>query len=226
MTQAKINQIQIPVNEIFLTGDLAIPAKPKGMIIFSHGSGSNRMSPRNRFVAGVMQNAGFVTLLFDLLTKEEDLDVKNRFDIDLLTERLISVTQWIKNHTEFGQWHTGYFGASTGAASAVRAAARLGVDIVEAVVSRGGRPDLASDLLDSVECPVLLIVGAKDDAVFELNRQAMEKLKSIKALITIPGATHLFEEEGAMDQVADQAGSWFEKYLYKKHLEIDKDFIV
>lgn len=225
MSQTKENQIQIPVNDVILSGVLAIPAQPKGMIIFSHGSGSSRMSPRNMFVAGVMQNDGYVTLLFDLLTQEEDQDVHNRFNIKLLTERLTAVTKWINAHPEYGQWHTGFFGASTGAASAIRAAERLGPDVIEAVVSRGGRPDLASEILDSVQCPVLFIVGGKDDAVLELNRQALEELKCIKALIKISGATHLFEEKGALEQVAEHARSWFDKYIYKKHIEIDKNYI-
>jgi dienelactone hydrolase len=185
-------------------------------VIFAHGSGSSRNSPRNRFVAGVLQEAGLATLLFDLLTpKEEAIDSVSghlRFDIDFLARRLIGAIDWIARNKDTQSLAIGCFGASTGAAAALVAAAER-PQTVKAVVSRGGRPDLATSSLPRVKAPVLLIVGGLDTQVIELNRQAMEQLSSVKELALVPGATHLFEEQGTLPQVADLAAAWFVKYL-------------
>jgi len=199
-----------------LEGNLAIPKKAKGIVIFAHGSGSSRNSPRNRFVAGVLQEAGLATLLFDLLTpKEESLDSISghlRFDIDFLARRLIGAVDWTARNKDTQSLAIGCFGASTGAAAALVAAAER-PQTVKAVVSRGGRPDLAASSLSRVQAPVLLIIGGLDTQVIELNRQAMERLTSFKELSIVPGATHLFEEQGTLPQVADLAAAWFVKYL-------------
>ncbi len=204
--------VNIMVDSITLPGMLALPEKATGIVIFAHGSGSSRFSPRNRFVAGVLQKAELGTLLFDLLTREEDQVYENRFNIELITERLVKATEWLAQQEEAKGLAFGYFGASTGAAAALKAAARLDKRI-KAVVSRGGRPDLAMDVLPQVESPTLLIVGAFDEAVLDLNRQALEKLKAVKHLEIIPGATHLFEEPGTLEQAAEAAGAWFKKHL-------------
>lgn len=208
-------EINIPADGVTLKGDLHVPDDPKGLVIFSHGSGSSRLSPRNRFVAGTLQANNFATLLFDLLTTKEDLQYERRFDIDLLTQRLIAVTRWIRNKPEYAHWHIGYFGASTGAASALSAAASLGYQIVKAVVSRGGRPDMATKNLQKVESPTLLIVGQLDPEVIRLNDEAYSKMKCTKELQIISGATHLFEEPGKLEQVTRLANDWFIKYLYQ-----------
>lgn len=205
-------EVSIMADSVVLPGTLALPEKAPGIVIFAHGSGSSRFSPRNRYVAQVLQKAGIGTLLFDLLTREEDLVYENRFNIDLITERLVQATEWLDRQPEAQGLAFGYFGASTGAAAALKAAARLGPRL-KAVVSRGGRPDLAMEVLDRVECPTLLIVGGFDEPVLSLNRRALEKLKGVKHLEIIPGATHLFEEPGALEQVAETAASWFKKYL-------------
>ncbi|MDI6853877.1 MAG: dienelactone hydrolase family protein [Deltaproteobacteria bacterium] len=204
--------VSIRVDSITLPGMLTLPEKAAGIVIFAHGSGSSRFSPRNRFVAEVLQNAALGTLLFDLLTREEDEIYENRFNIELITERLVKATEWLARQEEAKDLAFGYFGASTGAAAALKAAARLG-NRIKAVVSRGGRPDLAMHILDQVESPTLLIVGAHDEAVLDLNRQALEKLKAVKHLEIIPGATHLFEEPGTLEQAAQTAVSWFTRHL-------------
>ena len=209
-------EVEIPFGNISLTGDLIIPTGADSIILFAHGSGSSRHSSRNRFVARVLQDAGFATLLFDLLTRKEDEDYAKRFQIDLLTERLIGATSWIENRPEF-DLNIGYFGASTGAAATLEAAARLG-DVIGAVVSRGGRPDLAIFNLPLVKSPTSLIVGGLDHQVIELNQKAYKALDVEKELVIIEGATHLFEEPGTLEQVADHAAKWFRRHL--KHVAV------
>lgn len=204
--------IQIPIDSIKLEGNLVIPDGAKAIILFSHGSGSSRLSPRNNFVAEVLQKAGIATLLFDLLTEEEDEVYETRFNIPLLTKRLEAVTKWLIKQDDVKGLNIGYFGASTGAASALEAAAVLD-DKIQAVVSRGGRPDLAMDLLPDVKAPTLLIVGGNDGPVIEMNESALEKLECEKKLHIVPGATHLFEEAGALEEVAKLASNWFQKHL-------------
>jgi dienelactone hydrolase len=218
-------ELQIPVDDVTLKGDVGLPENAKGLIIFSHGSGSSRLSPRNRFVASSLKESGFGTLLFDLLTPYEDQNYEMRFNIELLTNRLVSVTRWMKNQEEFKRLNIGYFGASTGAASALRAAAVLGSDIIKAVVSRGGRPDLAEEKLKSVKSPTLLLVGGLDTKVIKLNEQAFEKMNCKKELTIIPGASHLFEETGKLEEVTRQANDWFLKYIYRYQKDVEKDFI-
>lgn len=204
---AFFSEISLPVDGVRLTGDLCMPDGAKSLVIFSHGSGSSRLSPRNQKVAAYLQKKGIATLLFDLLTPEEDLDVTNRFDIDLLTKRLILVTKWLEEFSTTKGVALGYFGASTGSASAFMAAAKL--PQIFAVVSRGGRPDLAATDLSKIKTPVQLIVGSKDEDVLDLNRMAFDKMRCKKELAIVPGATHLFEEEGCMDKVAELAYGWF-----------------
>ena len=193
--------VKIPVNGIELEGMLVVPRHAKGVVLFAHGSGSSRLSPRNTFVANNLHESGIATLLMDLLTKEEDIAYGNRFDIDLLTWRLERATQWVMEQPRCSALDVGYFGASTGAAAALNAAATLG-SAIGAVVSRGGRPDLALPALANVQSPTLLIVGSLDDVVIELNRQAYENLQAEKHLAIVDGATHLFEEPGALHEVA------------------------
>lgn len=204
-------EIQIPLIEARLTGDLTIPAGAEAIVIFSHGSGSSRKSARNQMVARRLQEHKMGTLLFDLLTEEEDKNYYNRFNIELLTKRLVAVTKWLSGQKEAKNYRFGYFGASTGAASALKAAALLPQTC--AVVSRGGRPDLALDALGKVKAPVLLLVGSLDYDVIQLNEVAYEYLECEKKLKIIDGASHLFEEAGKLDLVADEAIEWFEKYL-------------
>ena len=204
--------VAIPVNGIKLDGMLVVPVRAKGVVLFVHGSGSSRLSPRNNLVAGNLNEAGYGTLLIDLLTKQEDATYENRFDIDLLTWRLERVTQWLMEEPHCSALDIGYFGASTGAAAALNAAATLG-SAIGAVVSRGGRPDLAMDALPNVQSPTLLIVGGMDEVVIELNRQAYEKLQAKKHLAIVEGATHLFEEPGTLQEVAHLAAAWFSRYL-------------
>jgi putative phosphoribosyl transferase len=209
-------QARIPAGDAVLDGDLVVPSGASGIAVFAHGSGSSRHSPRNRSVARVIREAGVGSLLFDLLTREEEsVDVftrRLRFDIELLTRRLIEATRWLASQEETRNLRVGYFGSSTGAAAALMAAARLG-DEIGAVVSRGGRPDLAGDALPLVKAPTLLIVGGHDETVIELNQDAYARLRCEKELKVIPGATHLFEEPGALEQVADLAAAWFKKRL-------------
>ncbi len=197
-------------------GNLTIPKKAKGIVVFVHGSGSSRKSPRNRYVASILQEAGLATLLFDLLTSvEEKTDAITghlRFDIDFLSRRLMETLDWITHNKETHNLNIGCFGASTGAAAALAAAAGR-PDIVKAVVARGGRPDLAEGRLGEVKAPTLLIVGELDTHVLELNRQAMLKMNCINELALIPKATHLFEEQGTLPQAAHLAAGWFKKYL-------------
>ncbi|HKJ72387.1 MAG TPA: dienelactone hydrolase family protein [Gammaproteobacteria bacterium] len=204
--------VQIPVGGASLEGELASPAAPSGLVVFVHGSGSSRFSPRNNYVAGVLRDAGFATFLFDLLTESEDRVYANRFDIDLLIRRLVTVVRWLAAKREVGGLPVGLFGASTGAAAALGGAAELG-DAVQAVVSRGGRPDLAMAHLAQVAVPTLLIVGGLDTQVIELNRSAYEHLGGPAHLEIVPGATHLFEEEGKLEQVAELAADWFRQHL-------------
>ena len=206
--------VTIPDGKVRLPGSLEIPEGATGVVLFAHGSGSSRLSPRNNYVAEVLRQHGLGTLLMDLMTPEEDLVYERRFDIDLLTRRLIAATKWLQERDETRQLAIGYFGASTGAAAAIQAAAAQN-KLIRAIVSRGGRPDLASPYLDKVNSPTLLIVGGHDDIVIELNQQAYEKITAVKELEIIPGATHLFEEPGALENVAKLAAGWFGKYLVK-----------
>jgi alpha/beta superfamily hydrolase len=204
-------QVSIPVSNVILKGELYIPSKAKAIIVFSHGSGSSRLSKRNQMVAKYLQEKNFGTLLFDLLTEQEDLHYHNRFDINLLTKRLAGATEWLERLPAARDCRIGYFGASTGAASALKAASIL--PNISVVVSRGGRPDLAMDDLQNVEAPTLLIVGSLDYDVLQLNKKAFSKLKCKKKLEVVEGATHLFEEQGTMEKVCELAEAWFEKYL-------------
>lgn len=205
-------EISIPAGGVKLDGELIIPEGARGLVIFSHGSGSSRHSPRNRFVAERLHQEKMATLLFDLLTEDEDEFRKNRFDIELLTTRLQKVTHWISQQNETHLLPIGYFGASTGAASALKSAARWG-DKIKAVVSRGGRPDLAIDEMANLSAATLLIVGGEDHHVIELNEQAYGHIQAPKSLEIIPGAGHLFEEEGTLEQAADLAASWYRQKL-------------
>jgi pimeloyl-ACP methyl ester carboxylesterase len=197
---------------IALEGDLEVPERARGIVLFAHGSGSSRLSPRNQFVARVLREAGLGTLLFDLLTPREDAVYETRFDIDLLAQRLAAATAWMTRQPVAASLGVGYFGASTGAAAALIAAAELGPSIA-AVVSRGGRPDLAEAALSRVTAPTLLIVGGLDDVVIDLNRQAYAGLRSEKRLVIVPGATHLFEEPGTLEEAARLAADWFLQWL-------------
>lgn len=197
---------------VHLGADLWLPAQPSGLVVFVHGSGSSRLSPRNQAVAHALQQQGMATLLFDLLTTAEDADYRRRFDIPLLASRVEATRRWVADDAALQALPVGYFGASTGAAAALVAAAHA-PDGVQAIVSRGGRPDLAAGALARVEAPTLLIVGGDDMEVLELNRQALARLHCDKALEVVPGATHLFEEAGALEQVTTLAGDWFARHL-------------
>jgi putative phosphoribosyl transferase len=208
--------VHMSVGSVTLEGDMAIPPLAGSIILFAHGSGSSRFSSRNKYVARRLQDEGLATLLFDLLTSDEErLDSYNmqlRFDIDLLAERLSGATRWVKTQKETEKMAIGYFGASTGAAAAL-IDENDHQDIVQAIVSRGGRPDMAGSALGLVRAPTLFIVGGEDDQVIMLNKQAVEYVKATKKLVIIPGATHLFEEPGALESVADLASIWFLQYL-------------
>lgn len=204
--------VTIKINAVTLEGTLGLPEQAKGVVLFAHGSGSSRLSPRNTYVARILQQAGIGTLLFDLLTKEEDRIYEQRFDIDLLAVRLVVATRWLREHQELKGAALGYFGASTGAAAALQGASMLGA-VIKAVVSRGGRPDLAIPYLDKVVSPTLLIVGERDEQVLQLNKQALAHLVVEKELSVVPGATHLFEEPGTLEQAANLAKNWFIRYL-------------
>jgi dienelactone hydrolase len=200
--------VEIRVDGVTLEGILALPENARGLVVFAHGSGSSRLSPRNRFVASVLHDEGIGTLLFDLLTIQEDDIYENRFDIPLLTDRLKSATRWVRGLRETAGLDLGYFGASTGTAVALESAAEFGKEI-RAIVSRGGRPDLALHVLGKVTAPTLLIVGGNDYGVIELNRKAYDAMKAEKQLIIVPGATHLFEEPGTLEEAAQRAAEWF-----------------
>jgi putative phosphoribosyl transferase len=214
-----MTEVHITTGRAALSGNLTIPENSEALVLFAHGSGSSRHSPRNQFVARTLNHAGLGTLLFDLLTPEEEaLDIhtrEHRFNIDLLAERLVRATKWIRQQDEARDLHIGYFGSSTGGAAALVAAAELPYD-VGAVVSRGGRPDLAGDALPKVQVPTLLIVGGNDDIVIELNEMARDQMRCEVKLEIIPGATHLFEEPGALEQVAKMASDWFSLHLSRK----------
>jgi len=218
----KVNQIketiQIPIREIELEGELIIPSDAKGIVLFAHGSGSSRFSPRNQLVASYLRELHLGTFLIDLLTAEEekiDLITREiRFDVELLANRLMEITQWLLRDKRGQFLPIGYFGSSTGAAAALIAAAKM-EKTLSAVVSRGGRPDLASRFLPQVQTPTLLIVGGADRGVIELNEEAFDLLSAFKKIEIIPDATHLFEEPGALETVANLAGKWFLQYLSK-----------
>lgn len=207
--------VQIPVGPVLLRGELCLPSADSSVVVFAHGSGSSRHSGRNRVVAAALRDAGLGTLLFDLLSEEEEAAERHtrhlRFDIPLLTDRLIRATDWLRSACG-REVDVGYFGASTGAAAALRAAA-LACEGVRAVVSRGGRPDLAGDLLSAVRAPTLLIVGGADAGVIELNREAAAQLRCTQAFEIVPGASHLFEEAGALEAVSELATGWFARWL-------------
>ena len=208
-----IESVRIAIGKDHLEGELGIPPDAQGIVLFAHGSGSSRHSPRNQFVARTIRESGTGTLLFDLLTRVEDnLTARLRFDIGLLARRLVEVTRWLAKNPETQRYGVGYFGSSTGGGAALLAAAELGKDI-DAVVSRGGRPDLAGDALPRVQSPTLLIVGGHDDVVIQLNKEALAKLRCERELKIIPGATHLFEEPGALEEVARLAADWFRRHL-------------
>jgi dienelactone hydrolase len=208
--------IQIPEGEVTLDGNLVIPPSARAIVLFAHGSGSSRHSPRNRFVAQVLQSAGLATLLMDLLTLEEErADAATghlRFDIGLLAARLVAASEWLASAPETHDLRQGYFGASTGAGAALVAAARL-PDLVHAVVSRGGRPDLAGEALPQVRAPTLLLVGGNDVPVIAMNRDAMARMRAPVELEIIPGATHLFEEPGALEAIAARSRDWLVTHL-------------
>jgi putative phosphoribosyl transferase len=204
--------VNIPINSIQLEGELAIPPNAKGLVIFAHGSGSSRLSPRNIFVAQKLQKGGLATLLVDLLSEAEDADYQSRFDIPLLAERLTAITDWVVHNQRTEYLLVGYFGASTGASAAMMAA--IGAeDTVKAMVSRGGRVDLAYETAETLKVPTLLIVGQEDYGVREANEEVFLKLKCEKKLAVIPKATHLFEEPGTLERAADLASAWFREYL-------------
>ena len=214
--EIKVDTVRIPDRSALLEGDLHIPDRAIGLVIFAHGSGSSRFSPRNRQVAEALGRAGCATLLLDLLTREEEaIDLRTReyrFDIQRLARRVVAAADWASHHPDVREMNVGYFGASTGAAAALIAAAER-PDVSAAVVSRGGRPDLAGDALGSVQAPTLLIVGGDDQPVIELNEQAKRRMHAVARLEIVAGATHLFEEHGALEQVERLAADWFQQYL-------------
>ncbi len=211
-------EVVITADSVNLEGTLTVPKGAGGVVIFAHGSGSSRLSPRNNYVASVMHREGIGTLLFDLLTDSEDEMYERRFDIDLLTRRLVAATLWLKKRPEALGLRIGYFGASTGAAAAFKAAAVLGTTI-SAMVSRGGRADMASPVLSEVRVPTLLIVGGKDYPVILLNQQAYVELRGEKDMVIVSGASHLFEEPGTLEEVARLAAQWFKRYLKSRSQE-------
>ncbi len=210
--------VEIPLGSVTLYGNLALPREPAGVVLFVHGSVGGRHSRRNRYVARLLNEAKLATLLVDLLTvEEEEIDLRTgllRFNIRLLAERIVGATDWLAQSPDIKELRIGYFGASTGAAAALEAAT-MRADLIRAIVSRGGRPDLAGTALTLVRAPTLLIVGGNDLEVLELNREALKQLRSEKKLALVPGATHLFEEPGALDDVASWARMWFMRYLPK-----------
>lgn len=214
--ELKSKEIWVASGSINLQGNLTMPETARGIVLFAHGSGSSRHSPRNRYVAEVLNQAGFTTLLFDLLTPDEEQTDKEtgnlRFNVNFLAERLVDATEWVAQNLDIQNLKIGYFGASTGAAAALMAAAQF-PQAVGAVVSRGGRPDLAESSLPNVQAPTLFIVGENDTEVIDLNRKALAQLPGEKKLEIVPGATHLFEEPGALEEVAKLACQWFEQHL-------------
>lgn len=212
MTTTREHNVHIATGKLVLEGILGLPPDQRGVVVFAHGSGSGRLSPRNNFVARHLQRDGLATLLLDLLTEEEAQDRRKVFNIGLLADRLLLAKDWIKTEPRTHNLPIGYFGASTGAGAALQAAAREPSNI-KAVVSRGGRPDLAEPYLPSVTAPTLLIVGGHDEPVIKMNQEAYDLLTCEKKLVIVPGATHLFEEPGTLEQVAEQAGRWFVRYL-------------
>jgi putative phosphoribosyl transferase len=218
MNYGQQQKLEIKVDDVGLQGHLAIPDNASALVVFSHGSGSSRFSPRNNFVAQQLQRWGLATFLFDLLTPEEDKMLSQRFNIDLLSKRLVAVTRSLATLRQIKGLAIGYFGASTGAASALVAASVL-PDTISAIVSRGGRPDLVMDRLPEVKAPTLFIVGEHDSDVIVLNQEAFEKVQAIKRLEIVKGATHLFEEPGALEEVAQMSREWFTQYLTSQNLE-------
>jgi alpha-beta hydrolase superfamily lysophospholipase len=213
MSEAFDKLVHIPADNVHIEGMLELPANARGIVLFAHGSGSSRHSPRNNYVARILHSGGMGTLLMDLLTSEEDMDYQVRFDIPLLTHRLLAATHWLQTEQQVKHLPIAYFGASTGAAAALQAAAVLG-NKIKAVVSRGGRPDLAGvDDLSMVISPTLLLIGGLDDVVIELNQEAYSHMHCTKHISIIPGATHLFEEPGTLETVASLASDWFKQYL-------------
>lgn len=210
------NLVSISIEDIYLEGNLEIPQGARGIVLFAHGSGSSRLSPRNKYVASVLNKAGLATLLFDLLTREEEIiDIQTaefRFNIELLARRLVGATDWVVKNPTTKNLRIGYFGASTGAAAAL-IADTLRPNVVYAIVSRGGRPDLAAQVLSKVKAPTLLIVGGYDEPVIRLNEEALEQISAAKELAIVPGATHLFEEPGMLEEVARLAKDWFLRHL-------------
>lgn len=220
LTHLREHAVLIPCPDAKLHGNLSIPSGAIGLVIFAHGSGSSRFSPRNRMVAAKLHERKLATLLFDLLTHEEassDVTGARRFDIPLLTQRLVAVTRWAQQEESTGDLEIGYFGASTGAAAALSAAARI--PEIRAVVSRGGRTDLAGDAISRVEAPTLLVVGELDYPVIGWNEESFRRLECVKSIARVTGATHLFQEENALEQVAELAASWFERHLPKAQQE-------
>jgi putative phosphoribosyl transferase len=217
-----MSEVQIQAGRAVLSGNLQIPEGATALVLFAHGSGSSRYSPRNQFVARTLNDAGLATLLFDLLTQEEEaIDLRtreHRFNIGLLAERLVHATKWAKQQERTRDLRIGYFGSSTGGGAALAAAAEIPED-AGAVVSRGGRPDLAGDALPKVQAPTLLIVGGNDDVVIELNEMARDQMRCEVKLEIVPGATHLFEEPGALEKVAKLASDWFSRHLSRANDE-------
>lgn len=215
MQEAFEKIVHIPADNVHIEGMLDLPDNAQGLVLFAHGSGSSRHSPRNNYVAQVLRNHDIGTLLMDLLTPEEDMDYQTRFDIPLLTRRLLAATHWIKTERHVRHLPIGYFGASTGAAAALQAAAACSEEI-SAVVSRGGRPDMAGTHdLKQIKCPTLLLVGGLDDVVIKLNQQAYDQMSCLKQFVIVPGATHLFDEPGTLEEVARLATLWFSQHLGK-----------
>jgi putative phosphoribosyl transferase len=212
MANIQFERREVRIAPIGLAGTLRIPPSPRGVVVFAHGSGSSRLSPRNAAVAEALAQQGYASLLFDLLTVAEEADRTNVFDIALLAERLVTAVRWVQGEAAMDGLAVGLFGASTGAAAALVAAAELGLEIA-ALVSRGGRPDLAGDALERVRTPSLMIVGGADEPVIELNRMALARLKAEKSLVIVPGATHLFPERGALEAVVEHALRWFDSHL-------------
>lgn len=217
-TRQNIHPVRIRLRDVTLAGDLYIPDHAAGIVVFAHGSGSGRFSPRNRLVSGMLHEYALGTVLIDLLTQEEErvdeATCEHRFNIPMLADRLAGIAGWLQEQPELSRFPIGYFGASTGGGAALIAAARK-PDLVRAVVSRGGRPDLAGSYLPLVRAPTLLLVGERDEPVIEMNREAMRQMHATVELSIVPRATHLFEEPGALAQVARAAGEWFERYFTK-----------